>query len=169
MRSFDRIALTQEIIDQVHESGIDATKADIALDLDLNGDSIQSQSVVISSAANGDALDHVAHQSGKTAKTSMVSKVGDIFAWNSATSTEGKHRKVNQILSSFERSMTESRVSPSIAQHGMMTGSQVSDQYWRGDDQAEVKNFITEELYIHTKVYLIMLLLNIAYDRRRFL
>ena len=153
MRSFDRIALTQEIIDQQRNSGIDAVKADIALDLDLNGvDSIKTDSVTVSAAPTGDNLDAVAHQT-KAEKNVKEAKLGSLFAWDKKANSRDKHQKLSQVLSNFEGAIKDSQVSESVAEHGMMTGQNVYDQTWQGNDQDAVKNFVTEELYIHSKVF----------------
>ena len=153
MRSFDRIALTQEIIDQQRNSGIDAVKADIALDLDLNGvDTMKSESVTVSAASTGDSLDAVAH-GRKAEKKVREADLGSLFAWDKKTNSTDKHRKLSQVLSNFERATKDSQVSESVAEHGMMTGQNVYDQTWQGNDQDAVKNFVSEELYIHSKVY----------------
>lgn len=153
MRSFDRIALTQQLIDQEQKSGVDAVKADIALDLDLHGvDRIKDGNVTVSSLANGDSLDAATHHMVNTSKNHNDRKLGDLFAWNDKTSTDGKYKQVNQVLSDFEGAMTPSGVSDSVAQQAMMTGRNVYDQTWGGDSKEAVQNFVTEELYIHTKV-----------------
>lgn len=154
MRSFDRIALTQEILAQEQASGIDTVKADIALDLDINGiDTIKDDSVTVSHLPVGDSLDFLAHKS-KPAKNSKEDKLGDIFAWNKNANKDAKHQKLNEVLSNFQGAGKTSNVPASVAQQGMMTGQNVSDQTWSGNDQAAVKNFVTEELYIHSKVFL---------------
>jgi hypothetical protein len=155
LRSFDRIPFTQQIIDQEQKSGIDITKADIALSLDQFGlDSFGDDGkVTVSTAPEGDALDFVAHHSkGLTTKKSELAKVDDLFSWNERTSDEGKHQKVNQVLSAYEAASVLPKVSPSIAQDAMETGKNVSDRHWTDGEQDAVKNFITEELYIHAKV-----------------
>lgn len=156
MRSFDRIALTKEIVAQEKASGIDTVKADIALDLDLNGvDSIKDNSVTVSHLPNGDSLDLPTHKVKPQKNTNAKEKpLSNIFAWNEKDSSKDKHQKVNQVLSDFQDATKESQVPATLAQHGMMTGQNVYDQKWSGDDQDAVKNFVTEELYIHTKVSL---------------
>lgn len=152
MRSFDRIALTQQLIDQEQKSGIDTVKADIALDLDLNGvDRIKDGNVTVSSLANGDSLDAATHHFVDNSKNHRDRKLGDLFSWNEKTSTDGKYKQVNRVLSDYEGAMTPSGVLDSVAEHGMMTGKNVYDQTWGGDPKEAVENFVTEELYIHTK------------------
>lgn len=153
MRSFDRIALTKEIIAQEQASGVDTVKADIALDLDLNGvDSIKDDSVTVSHLPVGDSLDFLTHKK-KVAQNSKEDNLGNIFSWNKNANSNDKHAKLNQVLSNYQGAVKESRVSASVAQHGMMTGQNVSEQGWSGDDKDAVKNFVTEELYIHSKVF----------------
>jgi len=79
--------------------------------------------------------------------------LNDIFAWNKNANMDAKHQKLNEVLSNFQGAGQKSNVPASVAQHGMMTGANVSDQTWSGDDQNVVKNFVTEELYIHSKVF----------------
>ena len=79
--------------------------------------------------------------------------------------TEGKYHEVNQVLSKYEAAMKPSNVSETVAEHGMMTGKNVYDQGWGGNSSDAVKNFVTEELYIHTKVFLYCRIsLTLAYD-----
>ena len=152
MRSFDRIALTQEIIAQQQNSGVNAVKADIALDLDLSGvNRIKSDSVTVSAAPIGDTFDAVAHQT-KAQKNVKDHNLGSLFAWDGKTNSNDKHQKLNQVLSDFEGAIQDSRVAESVAQQGMMTGQNVFDQTWQGNDRDAVKNFVSEELYIHSKV-----------------
>ena len=87
-----------------------------------------------------------------TSKNHKDRKLGDLFSWNEKTSTDGKYKQVNQVLSNYESAMTPSGVADSVAEHGMMTGKNVYDQTWGGDSKEAVENFVTEELYIHTKV-----------------
>ena len=153
MRSFDRIALTKEIIDQQKNSGVNTVLADIALDLDLNGvDSIKSNSVAVSAAPTGDNLDAVAHQR-KAEKKVKEANLGSLFDWDTKTNPHDKHQKLSQVLSAFDRAVKDPQVSESVAEQGMMTGQNVYDQTWHGNDQDAVKNFVTEELYIHSKVF----------------
>lgn len=153
MRSFDRIALTKEIIDQQHNSGINAVIADIALDMDLNGvDSIKSDSVTVSAAPTGDNLDAVAHQR-KAEKHVKETNLESLFNWDRKTNSHDKHQKLSKLLSDFDGAVKDSQVSETVAEHGMMTGQNVFDQKWQGNDQDAVKNFVSEELYIHSKVY----------------
>jgi oligoribonuclease (3'-5' exoribonuclease) len=153
LRSFDRIALTQEIIDQQRKSGVDAVKADIALDLDLNGvDSIKTDSITVAAAPTGDNLDAVAHQKKKE-KHVKEANLESLFAWGRKDDSRDKHQKLSNVLSGFEGAIKDSKVSESVAEHGMMTGQNVYDQTWQGKDQDAVKNFVSEELYIHSKVF----------------
>jgi hypothetical protein len=165
LRSFDHIALTREIIAQEKASGIDAIKADIALDLDINGiDTIKDDSVTVTHLPTGDSRDFLAHK--PKPKNFKEDKLGDIFAWNKNANKDAKHQKLNEVLSNFQGAGRKSNVPASVAEHGMMTGQSVSDQAWSGDDQSVVNNFVTEELYIHTKVFLHCPLLIIAHDCR---
>jgi len=140
-------------VDQEQKSGVDAVKADIALDLDLHGvDRIKDGNVTVSSLANGDSLDGATHHSVNTSQNHKDCKLGDLFAWNDKTSTDGKYKQVHQVLSDYEGAVTPSGVSDSIAEQAMLTGKNVYDQTWGGDSKEAVQNFVTEELYIHTKV-----------------
>jgi hypothetical protein len=154
LRSYDRIAFTQQIIDQEHKSGIDTVKADIALDLNLNGiDRVKGEQVTVSALPNGDALDTVAHQADRS-KDHKLGQLGDMFSWNDKTDMNSKYQKLNQTLSNFESAVVPSGVTDTVAENAMMTGQNVYDQKWGGNSQDAVKNFVTEELYIHTKVCL---------------
>jgi phospholipase D1/2 len=158
LRSFDRIPLTPKIINQEHQSGIDTAKADIALGLDLNGlDSFGKQDVRVSSSPTGDSMDSIASHSQRqrgnqgptTPKTNGLS---EIFNWSDKTKPEGKQQNVKDVLTNFENAGQEGNVTETISQHGMMTGTNVFDESWDGDQKQAVKNFVSEELYIHTKV-----------------
>jgi hypothetical protein len=152
LRSFDRIALTQEIIAQEQASGINTVKADIALDLDVNGvDSIKDDSVTVSRLPIGDQFDFLVHKENPE-KSSREDRLGDMFSWDQDSNPDDKHARLNQVLSDFQGAVKESQVSATIAEQGMMTGQNVFDQGWSGDGQDAVKNFVTEELYIHSKV-----------------
>ena len=154
MRSFDRIALTQDIIDQQHQSGVNAPVAVIALDLELNGvDFIKDNSFTVSSLPTGDSLDLVAHQPKRDSKAENQN-LGTAFSWDGNATSDAKQQHLSQLLSDFQGAAEANHVSGSIAEHGMMTGQNVFDQAWKGDDQAAVKNFVSEELYIHSKVAL---------------
>ena len=163
LRSFDRIPLTEGIVKQEQMSGIDTVKADIALGLELNGlGSFGKQDVSVSSSPMGDAMDDVhfdatkgAHGVRKLATTTSRSKMNglsEMFDWTDSTEQEGKIQKLNQVLSSFDNAAQEGKVSGTVSQHGMMTGQNVFDEKWTGDEKEAVKNFVSEELYIHTKV-----------------
>jgi hypothetical protein len=160
LRSFDRIPFTQDIINQENNSGISTVKADIALTLDLNGlDSFSDGKVSLSSLPNGDPLDNVSHRdnvryhfSGDRRRNTNSSNLGAIFSWTDRTNSEGKSQSLKKVLSDFEKGGKDSKVSESIAEQGLMTGKSVSDQTWKGDDKEAVKNFVSEECYIHTKV-----------------
>jgi hypothetical protein len=161
LRSFDRIAHTRGIIDQEQKSGVDTVKADIAFDLDLNGiDRIRNGKVTVSSLQNGDPLDSVAHGKAGVAKASKLNQLSDIFSWDDKTDNHEKYLKLNQVLSQFESAISEPKISESVAEHGMMTGQNVFDQKWKGDEKEAVKNYVTEELYIHTKVFLLFVFIN---------
>jgi phospholipase D1/2 len=152
LRSFDRISLTNEILHQQYSSGIDSVKADVALSLELQGmDSFSGNTVSFSKSASGDALDSVTHAEQKpTHKESK--ELGDIFGWDAGTNVHDKDQKLKKLLSDYEKQGTDAKVSESIADQGMMTGTNVSDQAWAGEGEQAVKNFVTEELYIHAKV-----------------
>jgi hypothetical protein len=166
LRSFDRIPLTQEVKNQEKKSGIDTVKADIALGLDLNGlDSFGHQGVGVAPSPTGDSMDAVQHDTDKTKfqqkilrpkntrkPTDKSDGLAEIFDWNESTDSKGRQEKLNQVLSTFEKASTNVKVSESVAQHGMMTGENVYDESWNGDASDAVKNFVSEELYIHTKV-----------------
>jgi phospholipase D1/2 len=153
LRSYDRIALTQEIVEKEKKSGIDTLKADLALDLDLIGvDKIKNQQVTVSSLAAGDSLDAVAHSDPHPSKSGDIKPFEDLFSWNRTADVQKKNDVLNTVLSRFEQAGSESPVSDSIAEQAMMTGREVWDEKWVGDDKEAVKNFVTEELYIHTKV-----------------
>jgi hypothetical protein len=52
-----------------------------------------------------------------------------------------------------------SMIPPTIADHGLLGGGgQDMSEIWTGDQQDAIRNFVTEELYIHTKVHLMLLL-----------
>ena len=153
LRSYDRIALTEDIIDKEKRSGVDTVKADLALDLDLIGvDKIRNERVTVSSLQAGDPLDSVAHFNSHGSKVGDVRKLGDIFSWNDAPDAERKHELLNKVLSRFESAGSESAVPDSIAEQAMMTGRDDLNRDWVGTDNEAVHNFVTEELYIHTKV-----------------
>jgi hypothetical protein len=158
LRSFDRIPLTQQIKDQQTNSGIDAVKADVALGLDLNGlDSFSNEGFAVSSLGTGDSLDDARRQTGKAqagvaAPATNKTGLGEVFGWDEGTDNKTKHEAVNQTLSAFTDAGTKGTVKSSVAQHGMMTGTNVFDEVWNGDPKEAVKNFVSEEVYIHTKV-----------------
>ena len=154
LRSFDRIPLTKQIRQQEAKSGIDTLKADIALDLNLSGlDSIENEHLTVSSVSQGDALDSIAHNKAKPPKNGSIHKFDDIFHWDKSASPKGKQDKLNEVLSQFQDAGTQAAVSNTIAAEAMETGHNVTEHSWKGDEQEAVKNFVTEELYIHTKVY----------------
>lgn len=156
LRSFDRIPMTKQIRQQEAKSGIDTLKADIALDLNLSGlDSVDSEHLTVSSVSQGDALDSIAHNKAKPPKNSSVHKFDDMFHWDKATGKKGKQEKVDEVLSQFQDAGTQAAVSNTIAAEAMETGHNVTDHVWKGDEQEAVKNFVAEELYIHTKVHLL--------------
>jgi phospholipase D1/2 len=163
LRSFDRIPLTDGIVKQEQVSGIDTVKADIALGLELNGlGSFGKQDVSVSSSATGDPMDDITLGASKgpqgvrklatTMSKSKTSGLNEMFDWNESTKPEGKIQKLSQVLGSFDNAVQEGKVSETVSQHGMMTGENVFDQKWDGDEKEAVKNFVSEELYIHTKV-----------------
>jgi len=161
LRSFDRIPLTQQIINQEHASGIDTVKADIALGLDLNGlDSYGKQDVGVSSCPTGDAMDSITydlpHLQANRKQATTTNGLGEMFDWSDETEPETKQQKVTEVLTKFENAMepppAAGKVSGTVSQHGMMTGTNVFDEAWIGEKQEAVKNFVSEELYIHTKV-----------------
>lgn len=163
LRSFDRIPLTQGIVKQEKVSGIDTVKADIALGLELNGlGSFGKQDVSVSSSPTGDPMDYITLDATKGARgmrkpvatnpRSKMNGLSEMFDWNDSTKQEGKKQKLSQVLSSFDNAAQEGKVSETVSQHGMMTGQNVFDEKWDGDEKEAVKNFVSEELYIHTKV-----------------
>lgn len=155
MRSFDRIPLTQQLVDQEQRSGVDVVKADIALDLSLNGiDRVKDENITVSDLGNGDSMDSVAHHHFGPSQNHKEKKLGDMFSWTDKTNQDAKYKQVSQVLSAYEGAATPSQVSGTVAEQGMMTGKNVYDQTWTGDSADAVKNFVTEETYIHTKVYL---------------
>jgi phospholipase D1/2 len=170
LRSFDRIPLTQQVKNQEKKSGIDTVKADIALGLDLNGlESFGNQGVGVASSPTGDPMDAIRHETDKGKLQQKILRpkntkkpagqtdgLGEMFNWNESTDSKGRQQKLNQVLSSFEGASTGVKVSETIAQHGMMTGENVFDERWNGDESEAVKNFVSEELYIHTKVPLFL-------------
>ena len=158
LRSFDRIPLTQQIVNQEHNSGIDTVKADIALSLDLNGlESFGKHDVGVSSLPMGDPMDSL-HYGSKTPskaqrkQATQTNGLSEMFDWNDKTKPAGKQQKLDEVLSNFESAVQEGKVSDTVSQHGMMTGTNVFDERWDGDEKQAVKNFVSEELYIHTKV-----------------
>jgi hypothetical protein len=166
LRSFDRIPLTQQLLDQEQKSGVDVIKADIALDLNLNGiDRLKDDNVTVSHLGNGDSMDCVAHHHAGPSQNHKETKLGDMFSWTDKTNQDAKYNQLNQVLSAYDGAATKSQVSGTVAEQGMMTGQNVYDQTWTGNSADAVKNFVTEELYIHTKVYLASAyLLIIAHD-----
>jgi hypothetical protein len=157
LRSFDRIPYTQAIKDQQAKSGIDTVKADIAMGMDLNGLDTFDKGVAVTNLGKGDSLDHVRHksdsaQSSTTPAAPKKSGVSDLFGWDDNTDDKSKQEQLNKTLSAFEGAGSKPTVNPTIAQQGMMTGANVSDEIWSGTDQEAVRNFVTEEVYIHTKV-----------------
>lgn len=133
-------------------------KADVALGLDLNGlDSFSNEGIAVSNLGTGDSLDNVRNQTGKAdagaaAPAPNQTGLGEVFGWAEGTDDKTKHDAVNQTLSAFEGAGSKGTVQSSVAQHGMMTGANVSDEAWSGDPKEAVKNFVSEEVYIHTKV-----------------
>lgn len=106
---------------------------------------------------NGDIQGNLVHGPNTTSKgTSLQNMFG---LGNQASSQD-----VNNAADSAWDKLTgagkkPSMVSPTIAKHGLMTGEQVSSEVWDGDQQDAVRNFVTEELYIHTKVHLTLMTL----------
>lgn len=160
LRSFGRIPLTQQIINQEQSSGIDTVKADIALALDLNGlESFGKQDVSVSSSPMGDPMDSItydpAHLKANRKQTTTTNGLSEMFDWSEKTKPDGKQQKLNEILTKFENAVQPAgagKVSETVSQHAMMTGTNVFDEGWDGNEQEAVKNFVSEELYIHTKV-----------------
>lgn len=99
-------------------------------------------------------MDSVAHHHFGPSQNHKEKKLGDIFSWTDKTNQDTKYKQVNQVLSAYEGAATPSQVSGTVAEQGMMTGKNVYDQTWTGDSADAVKNFVTEETYIHTKVHL---------------
>jgi phospholipase D1/2 len=170
LRSFDRIPLTQQVKNQEKKSGIDTVKADIALGLDLNGlESFGNQGVGVASSPTGDSMDAIRHETDKGKRQQKILRpkntrkpagqtdgLDEMFDWNESTDSKGRQQKLNEVLSSYEGASTGVKVNETIAQHGMMTGENVFDERWNGDESEAVKNFVSEELYIHTKVPLFL-------------
>jgi hypothetical protein len=143
--------------DQQTKSGIDSVKADVALGLDLNGLDSFGEGVAVTNLGTGDSLDRVRHKHGNPApQVSPASKagMGGLFGWDDKSDDKTKQAQLDKTLSAFTAAGSKTTVKPTIAEAGMMTGANVSDDQWSGDDQEAVKNFVSEEVYIHTKVTL---------------
>ena len=83
--------------------------------------------MTVSAVPTGDTLAAVAHQI-KAQKNVKDHNLGSLFAWDGNSNSDDKHHKLNQVLSDFEGAIQDSRVSESVAEHGMMTGQNVFDQ-----------------------------------------
>ena len=154
MRSFDRIALTPQRLQHLKDAGLDVVSADVALDMKVNGhiknENISNIQVV--QTPNGDLQGNVVHAQKKT---SLATSLQDMFGLQKNASTQDVNNAVesawNKLTGAGKKPSMES---PTIARHGLMTGKPVSSEVWTGDQQDAIKNFVTEELYIHTKVSL---------------
>jgi phospholipase D1/2 len=158
LRSFDRIPYTQQLKDQQTKSGIDSVKADVALGLDLNGLDSFGEGVAVTNLGTGDSLDRVRHKHDNPApQISPPGKagMGGLFGWDDKSDDKTKQAQLDKTLSAFTAAGSKTTVKPSIAEAGMMTGANVSDEQWSGDDQEAVKNFVSEEVYIHTKLMIV--------------
>jgi len=144
--------LTPQRLQHLQDAGLDVVSADVTLDMKVNGH-IKNQhvsNVQVVQTPNGDLQGNVVHT---PEKTSLATSLQEMFNLRKTASAQD----VNNAVESAWNKLTgagkkPSMVSPTIAQHGLMTGKQVSSEVWVGDQQDAIKNFVTEELYIHTKV-----------------
>jgi len=78
-----------------------------------------------------------------------------MMGWDENSDDKGKQAQLDKTLSAFEGAGSDATVKDSVAAHGMMTGANVSDELWSGNDQEAVRNFVSEEVYIHTKLMIV--------------
>jgi len=167
LRSFDRIAYSQQLKQQEEDSGVDFLQADMALGLNIQKQSnfeLTSQTVIgYSPLGAGDALDRVTHEiheltlhdTSTPKKKQKQFSVDEFFGFgkdgNSMKSTEEKVRGVvDQFVAQAGK---EDKVDATVAQHALESSRNVIDAGLIGDEKDVVKNFVSEELYIHTKVH----------------
>jgi phospholipase D1/2 len=166
LRSFDRIAMSQQLKRQENETGITFLQADLALGLDIqhNSDLVLSPQTLIgySPLPAGDALDLITHNLQKLMLHGTLppelkakqSSVEDFFGFhkNGKSTADKVHDVVEQFCA---EAAAQDEVDWTVAQHALESKETAIDLEWVGDERDAVKNFVSEELYIHSKVMIV--------------
>jgi hypothetical protein len=159
LRSFDRIALTPQRIQHLQQAGLDIVSADVALDMKVNGhikDEHVSNVQVVQTPL-GDLQGQIIHPPKKATKGTSLQ---DMFGLEKNASAADVEKAVDSAWDKLTGApKTPSMIPPTIAKHGLLgeSGEDMSE-IWTGDQQNAIRNFVTEELYIHTKVHPILVL-----------
>jgi hypothetical protein len=157
LRSFDRIALTPQRLQHLQQAGLDVVSADVALDMKINGHvkDEHGSNVQVMQTPHGDLQGQIVHPPQKsTTGTSLQ----DMFGLERNATAADVGKAADSAFDNLTRTeKAPSMIPPTIADHGLLGGGgQDMSEVWTGDQQDAIKNFVSEELYIHTKVHLLL-------------
>ena len=168
LRSFDRIAITEKLLDRAKISNIGLKEADLALDDQMTGQGDSGRDFAVT--PRGDPMTIVtkrADEDPSTAKPLQDEIAGGNELDTAHTdSTTHKGAESSKILVEAYSGAAEAEIVPAtIAGYAMEASGDVSDRGnphrtrsksdWIASDINPVQNFVSEELYIHSKVYLL--------------
>jgi phospholipase D1/2 len=132
LRAYDRINKTPALIELEKEAGV--TFHDIQRGV---AETLASESVHPSIGKEGDK-NEVSYEDSQKEKEERISRLQKYEERNKAH--ESSHTANNK---------------DSLAHVTMLNGGKMSDEVWEGDPEAEKKNFVQEELYVHGKVCIV--------------
>ncbi|PPQ99833.1 hypothetical protein CVT24_009627 [Panaeolus cyanescens] len=146
LRSYDRINAPKGYIKQTEEkSGVTFPEAQVALSRQwVSGDNLTTQREIILSVPEEDGI--VPADSEKKTNTIKVPIPTDDNA-------------AREVVEKFERAAREIRsdedVSDSVSQHMLADKTSLFDEKWLGTEQEELDSYISELLYIHSKLMIV--------------
>jgi hypothetical protein len=150
LRAWGEIPLTPEYLAHEREAHEQAIKTDIAYALDIMGlDAFDNgKSIRVSKCALGDELDATVHHVGHAGKESEAVELAKLFNWDEDASDMTKQQKLEQVLTQYLTVDDDD-------EQFQMLGKESTDRKESTDAASgSVKNFVTEEVYIHAKVSL---------------
>ena len=151
LRAWGEIPLTPEYLAHEREAHDQVIKADIAYALDMMGlDAFDDEKTVrVSTCALGDELDatvHAVEHGG--GKESEAVDLATLFSWDEDASDVAKQQRLEQVLMQYPTTDDENEQ----VQMFDKGGADKTNTDGTSDGSGSVKNFVTEELYIHAKV-----------------
>ncbi|EJT97673.1 phospholipase D [Dacryopinax primogenitus] len=148
LRGYDRIAAPKSFLQEMEQkSGVTFREAQAALARIWTGDShppeLSNVTIAVPKADTGDTANL-----GTTQQNVEPVQV-------KAPKTVEEAREILKKFESAARMPLETVVSDSVAQHALQDRTELKDEKWLGTEEEEKSCYVTEEVYIHSKLMIV--------------